>query len=162
MTIAKRQSKNDNCNTTVAKRQSQHNNCNTTVAKRQLQHDNCKTAIEKHQVLKQIFETLRGTPPGKRKKKAYQIFVDVGSPGTPPRDSNGLLQKLLRTLIGCAYHSGKMAFSTSFHNMTPERRPEKDFGVSIVYLYHYRYRGLGWAELTNGRGWAARIWAGLG
>mgnify|MGYP003322697888 CR=1 FL=1 len=37
----------------------------------------------------------------------FRENLDEGSRGTPPEEPTELLQKLLRTPIGCAYHWGK-------------------------------------------------------
>ena len=91
-----------------------NDNCKTSIAKAQLQNNNCITTIAKQQVLKQIFETLRGTPPGKRKiehSKTVRKCKKREVRGTPPPACTTVfLQKLLRTPIGSAsytYHWGK-------------------------------------------------------
>ena len=131
--IAKRGLQHDNCNTTIAKRQLQSDNCNTTIAKWQLQNDYCKTARKTTIVNWQLqndsrkttiakrysqnencktwsaetsFETLRG-PPRAAKTKTVRKCTWHRFSRNPPRAPNGIAWKPLRTLIGCAYHSGK-------------------------------------------------------
>ena len=85
----------------------------STVTKTQLQSTiakhNCKTtientAIEKQQLLKQIFETLRGTPRAAKTEKTSRKRIEPHIRGPPPGKPTVSLQKLLRTPIGCAYH----------------------------------------------------------
>ena len=110
--ICKTTNAKHNYETRIAKRQLQNDKCKTSIAKAQLQNNNCITTIAKQQVLKQIFETLRGTPPGKRKIEHSKTVRkckkrEVG--GTPPGCTTVLLQKPLRTPIGSAsytYHWG--------------------------------------------------------
>ena len=105
-----------NCNTQVQHTIAKHNcntqlqhtiakpNCKTSIAKhnckQHMQNNISKTTIEKQQVLKQIFETLRGPPPpaGQRKKSlrkcTWREFRG------PPRAHNGVASKTIKDPCG--------------------------------------------------------------
>ena len=102
-TIAKQQSQNTNCKTTIAK-----HNCKTTISKHQLQNNNCKTTIAKQQVLKQNFETLRGTPPGSETKKHALLRLNLRfAEPSPPREPDGIVSKAIKNPYSLRLPLGK-------------------------------------------------------